>query len=313
MNFNSRITLAIQKFFKKNGRTILIVFIVWLIVVLINNYLKKQPKTIEIKNTYNPDKAIIDDNGDVPQMYRSTIKEAINKYFNYCNSKEYEKAYEMLTPDCQRFLYDNNTQTFKTYVDQVYDGYKIYNIQSYSNIGEVYIYDMHILNDIEATGTTDGYDDYVEKVIIRKINNEFKISNQGYVGNEQLNKSAEDDNIKVFVDSRDMSYQKESYNMHITNKSDNYIIISNNQYNNEVTLNIGNEKRKATNISDATFVLAPHETKEFIFMFNKFYDDELETLAINFNMVRVVSAYKAGETENSNNTLETYSFNISLE
>lgn len=310
MNLNSKITLGIHNFFKKHSKTILIIGVTWLAIIIINSYLKTKPKETEIVKTYNPDNPIVDDNGSVPQRYRNTIKETINKYFDNCNSKQYESAYKMLTAECKSFLYESNIENFKQYVDEVFNEKKIYNIQNYSNFGDVYIYDIHILNDIESTGTTDGYNDYIEKLIVTKEDNQFKISNQGYIGNKQLNISAEDDSMKVTVNSRDMSYQKESYNIEIKNKTDKYIIIANNEYNNEVTLEMGNESRKATNISNSTLVLAPNETKEFVFIFNKFYDDKLESLEIDFNIIRLVEKYNASGT---NVPIEQYSFNVSLE
>ena len=53
-------------------------------------------------------------------------------------------------------MYNNSVKVFIEYVDSVYTSKKIYHIQNYSNVGNVYIYDVNILDDIMSTGTTGG-------------------------------------------------------------------------------------------------------------------------------------------------------------
>ena len=64
----------------------------------------------------------------------------------------------MLSDNCKNYLYNNNIEDFKKYVDAVYTEYNNYSYtQNYSNKDDVYIYDVTTLNsDILATGTTGG-------------------------------------------------------------------------------------------------------------------------------------------------------------
>ena len=126
----------------------------------------------------------------------------------------------MLTEDCKSYLYSNSIDEFREYVDEVYNKSKIYNIQNYSNVGNVYIYNIRIIDDIMSSGTTGGYETYQEKIALMSENGEMKIANQGYIGKEIFsNIVGEDDYLKVKVLSKNMSYAREEYTVQINNKT----------------------------------------------------------------------------------------------
>ncbi len=312
MNFNARFILTIRKFFKKNGKIIIIGLVIWAIVIIVNNYIKNLPKTISLKNTYTPDIAVITSDS-VPSQYENKIKETIKQYFDYCNTKEYQLAYDMLTDDCKTYLYGNDVQYFKNYIDEIFTTNKIYNIQNFSNVKSTYIYDINILDDIGATGTSGDYKIYKEKLSMTKDGDNFKISNNGYIENDELNLSSEDNYLKMKVISKDVSYKKEAYNVEIKNKTDSYLIISDNTIGEEVTLNLGNsDKRTASNLTNAEVVLKPGETENFVFIFNKYFDDGNTPTEINLNTVRLLNLY-SGESQNTtSDATKVVSFNIAL-
>ena len=314
MNFNSKVSLWLTHFFKRYGKLILIILTIWVIVIIINNYLKKNKKTESaLSNAYNPDKAVMDSTSlGVSKKYRETVKETIDTYFKNCNSENYQEAFDMLSDECRSFLYDNDVSVFEDYAKDFYTGNKKYYLQNYSNLTDKYIYDLYVVDDIESTGATNGYDEKKEKIVVIKNGDEYKISNQGYVGNEKFdNVSSEAEEIKAVVNSKDISYQKEAYNLTITNKTDKYLLISDGTYTNEVTLNLGDQKRNATNTQNATFLLGPNETKNFVFIFNKFADDGKDPTEINFNLVRLYENYNTQLSADDADS--TFSFNISLE
>ncbi len=312
MNFNSKVTIALRKFFKKYGRIILVVFVIWLIIFLINQYLKKMPKQSSMLNTYTPDSPIIEKGGSVPKRYIENINLTVEKYFNYCNDKNYEQAFNLLTDDCKSYVYDNDISIFQQYVDNIFNTKKIYNLQNYSNVDGTYIYDMMILDDIEATGTTGGYEPYKEKIALKRIDDGFKISNQGYIENKDCNVVSEDENIKITIKSKDISYRKEGYNVTLTNKTDRYIVILDNTIREEITLNLGDQKRKVTNYSNASLILNPGETKNEVFIFDKFYDDQKNPQEISLENVRILENYGIDVENTVDNANRMYSFNISL-
>lgn len=314
MKPGTRILLAIRDFWKKHWKAIIIVIIIWLALIIINTYLKNRPEEVAITNTYSPDVPVIDYGGTVPEAKKEEVNNVIDTFFNYCNNKEYQNAYNMLTTDCQSYMYNNSLESFIQYVDSVYTSKKIYNIQNYSNVGDVYIYDMNILDDIMSTGTTGGYQEYQEKIALINANGEIKISNQGYIGKVAFsNITGEDENIKIRILNKNMSYSREEYEVEITNKTDGYVLIGNGNVANEVTLNLGDQSRPALGIINSNMLLAPGQTTTYYLLFDKYYDDGKTPTEIDFNLIRVYGNNQDVAVEGlSTNANSTYSMNISL-
>ena len=317
MTIKSKITLALRNFFKKFGKIIFIALLVWIIIFIFNMYLRNLPEQLVATNTYDPDDPVIEYGGRVPENELSSVNETLESYLNYCKNKEYENAFNMLTDDCKNFLYENNIENFKTYVDNVFNIYNNYSYnQNYSNVNNKYIYDVTILNnDILSTGTTGGYDKYEEKItIVNEDDGTKKISNQGYIDNEEIGIDAEDDNIRVRINSKDMSYTRAGYNLTITNKTDRTIVIADNEASKEVTLNVNGYYQNAINIDSINAVLAPGETKDLQFVFDRFYDSQSVDTALNLNYIRVLQNYTPGMSLSSQEeqAIRIYSFNISL-
>lgn len=314
MTLNSKFTLAIRKFLKKYGKIIFLVLIVWLLIILVNTYLKNRPKELKASNTYSPDKPVIDYGGEVPKKEKESVNETLDNFLTFCKNKDYQSAYDMLTTDCKEFLYDNKLENFQSYVDSIFSTYNNYSYnQNYSNVNGTYIYDVTILNsDILSTGTTGGYNKYKEKVSVLEENGIKKISNQGYMGNEEVGIEAEDDYMKVKIISKDSSYDKVGYNVEIINKTDRTIIISDNKAGKEVTLNVGGDIQTATNLMIMTGVIKPGETVGVQYIFDRFYDDTSKDTQLSFNYVRIMQNYDSNMTlDNQEQQAEKlYSFNI---
>lgn len=313
MNVNSKISIAVARFFRRYGKLLIIVLAIWLILVLINTYLKNNKnESNEIESAYAPDIAIMDD-GDisVPEKYRETVKSTIDNYFTFCNTEQYENAYNMLSDDCKSFLYENSLENFEKYAKDFYSGNRKYYLQNYSNIDNKYIYELHILDDLEVTGGTEENEEKVEKLTVIREKSDYKIANQGYIGNKKYNNIiAQTEEMVVTVISKDISYKKEAYNLKVTNKTDKYILIADGTYSDEVTLNITDQKRKATNTQNSTFLIAPNSTISMMFIFDKFADDGKEPTEINFNDVRIYDQYNTKlKPEDAENL---FSFNIKL-
>ena len=318
MNLNARFILWIRNIFKKYGKLIFAIVAIWVLIIMLNNYLGNKSTEKVLEKSYDEDRPIMDDYGEVPVKYREKIKETIDKYFNYCKSKQYEEAYNLLSDNCKKSLYENNVQEFKEYVDAIYTSNSLtYYLQNYSNYDDVYIYQISISEDIEASGTTTGNDSYVEKMsLIKEDDDSFKIGNNNYITTVTLNKIAEESNLKIKVEDVDVLYNKEIYNVTITNRSSNYILLADLSVDNEITLERGNSYTKAINLANNQFSLAPNETGKFSIWFRKYFDQDDESKTIKFNAIRVISPEVAKNLKKGDNTSaaaeEVYSINVDI-
>ena len=304
MNFKAKMTLAFRDFIKTYGKPTLIVLAVWFIIFSLNQYLISKPKEIKLlKHDFNS--PIMDDTKKVSAINQQKIQTVVKEYFDLCNSKQYEKAYNLITEDCKHYVFINDIENFKKYIDSIYDKNKVYYLQNYSNVDNTYVYILGIMDDVEASGTTGGYKVYEERIALIKDNDTFKIACDNYIKNERIGAENEDAFLKVNVASKELSYTREEYNLTITNLTDNNIMIANFDTNTEVELNLGNQLRSAMNIDNNIFRVGPHETKTMSFVFRKYFDDENDPTQIRLNAVRIIS-------NNDNSIIRNYSFNIDL-
>ena len=189
MDFKSKITLWLRHIWVKYRRLVLVIFIGWLIIFMINMIIKNRRPQVVLKNTYDPDTAVIT-NDNAPTRYQDKIKAAMDEYIKHCNNKDYNSAFDLLTDDCKDYLYGNSLVRFQNYVDSLFKSKKIYNYQAFSIFNGYYIYDVTILDDIGATGTTGNYDTFTEKYTFSRQNDgSFKIksfNNSDFVGDIAL-------------------------------------------------------------------------------------------------------------------------------
>lgn len=306
---------AIQ-FWKRNKKRILIGIIIFLIILIINNILKNMPKKLPSPSiSYKPHVTVLTDK-EVPKKYQKPIENLVDTYFNYCNNGEYENAYNLITDDCKKACYPTLEQ-FTGYVNHVFEGKKkIYSLQSYSIVNNIYVYQIKILDDFLATGTSEGYYYYEEKLILKEENGEMKLSIGEFISQDQPHIAVEDEYMKVEIFDRTVDYETETYRIKVTNKSDsNYIVIADGDQNNEVQLNLGSRKDNPSKVVDS-FIVKPNSFRFETITFNKFYDDGNTSQGIYFGAVRILNNYdySVGTTQEVlDSALKLYAMEIPLQ
>lgn len=317
MNNWTEVRVKIINFFKRNKKKIIIGIIIWLIILLINYIFKLNRNRINAPSTtYKPHTTIMDNQKEVPKKYQQPIENLVDTYFNYCNNGEYEKAYELITDECKQANYPTLEQ-FKGYIDEVFEGKKkIYNLQSYSIVDNKYIYNIRILDDILANGTTDGYYYYEEKIILIEENGKMKLSIAEYIGDQKMEKTVEDEDIKIEILNKSVDYENETYTIKVTNKTDYNMILCDNTQNNEIVLSMDNGATREPIPTQILLMYLPRKTsREYKVTFNKFYDDDATSTSITFGAIRILEKYdwQQGTTEEDlKNALRLFSFEVPL-
>lgn len=306
--------LKIRRFFKKYKKIIIFIVIVWAIIFTVNYILKNTPKEEVPKTTYEPNVSVMNDD-KVPDKWQETIESTIDTFVQRCNNKDYENAYNMLSDDCKSEVYPT-LNSFKSYVDNRYPSKRAYSIQNFSNVGKQYIYDVNLMDDIMATGLTGKEYGYLEeKFVFTENDNSLKLSIGGFVRKQNLNVMAEDENLKVNIDSKDVFYDHENYKVTLTNRSEHPIVIADGSSTNEVSLNINTDDRNEKNVGTYGIVLQPGESKSYTFTFTKYCDDSNAPQYMMFNAIRVLQSYSGDESTKQSeldNAIRTYSLRINF-
>ena len=284
--------LAVRRFFKRNRKLIVVVLIVWIIIIIVNNYLRNVSYEEFDRTTYDKHTSLLNDTQTVPDKISEKIDTTIATYIDYCNDKNYEMAYSMISEDCKRVYFDTIDE-FKKYVDTIFNEEKVYYLQNFSNYNGYYVYRIRILEDMMSTGLT-GKDEiyfYEEKIVLtEKENGEIALSVRQFVATEDINEIYEDDYIKMWIESKDVFYEKETYTIKVKNKTQKTVVLADKNELNELQIKVGIEARVSSE-NNLRIVLMPEETNTYTREFVKFADEESRTSGIIFNNVRVLPQY----------------------
>lgn len=303
--------LKIRNFFKKYGKLIGIIALVWFIIIAINNLLKESNKIKEPTTTYTPHEAVLDSNEKAPTKVKNSMEEFIDKYINYCNNEQYTAAYNMLSEECKDYF--GTFSTYAAYVSNKFDQPKIYSIQNYSNKDGKYIYNVKLYDDILASGLTNSVYNYQEEKITASYDEDnnvvFSVGN--YIGEVEINNVQENDYVKIDLLSKSVKYSTETYKVRITNRSENILVIKNGFVESEVVLELDGEIRADIGTNN-NIIIEPGEEFLAHFTFNKYYDDSGEANNLIFNSIRVVENY-IEDDPNEENAIYKFSVQLALE
>ena len=104
MSFFTNLRSTIRNFIKKHKNKVILILIAWITIVAINYLRGKWWEEGKI-TTYEPHKPIIETGETVSTKNQAKIEALISQYIQYCNAKEYEKAYAMIRQECREMVY----------------------------------------------------------------------------------------------------------------------------------------------------------------------------------------------------------------
>lgn len=306
--------LKIHKFLKKYSRLIGLIILTIIVIYAINNIVRliKESKSNIPKTSYEPDVAILNSK-KTPTKIQNSVEDFIDEFMGYCNSEDYDKAYEMLSEDCKKDYFISKS-SFENYIKNRFAGRECYSIQSYSMYNKKYIYTLKLFDDILASGLTNSKYMFLEEKIVAYYDENKKVvfNIGGFIEKEEMKAVQENNYIKADIKERYVGYDYETYRIKLTNKSEYIAVIQDKNVNEaEIVLDIGTEKRENQIIGDV--VVYPGNSKEILVTFNKFYDDGDESKSIVLNNVRIMENYTGKEEvaqEEINNAIEKMAIEI---
>lgn len=311
----TNLRIRIRQFFRRHKNKIIIGIMLGSALVIIN-YLLKNIQTQKPITSYDQHNPIIS-GSSAPKQVQDEIENLIEEYIDYCNNREYQKAYQMLSESCKKALYPR-MQDFILYVDTVFDQKKLYAVQGYSNTDEVYIYQVKIFNDIMSSGlTNEEFRYYDEKLVFQKEGEDYKLATRSYIGKAPEEIVTEDDNMKLWITDIQTTYDKITYTIKIRNKTDYTLVIANFKESNEILINLSGEYREIVKDTPTLYkpiVIESGITDNFQLSFDKYFDENESVDQLLFNKVRLLDGYDPEETMEQEvaRAEKTYSAQINL-
>lgn len=224
------------RFYNQNRKQIIkiiliIVFIIAIIQLL--NYLSKNKtndnsvKNQTTNSIVNNKQELISDKSAISGKSVSEAKlqkdtDIIGEFIKYCNEKNINSAYELLTNECKEVMFPTVEDFYNIYYKAIFnEENKVYTVENWS--GD--IYQVRITEDILSTGKIDNSETKQDYITIVKENGKNKLNINNYVGRKNLNKTTKYKNIEVTITDIDTYMDYEIYNLSIENNSENTILL----------------------------------------------------------------------------------------
>ena len=272
---------------------VLAIILGWLMLQVVNNALKEANQTQENMNneettsnvvSYSNESQSIISGGSISSKYSEDLAQVIEQFYTYCINHEPQKAYDMLSDNMKRLMYQSEDLFEKLYYAEKFNGNKQFSFQSWTRSNDIYIYQVKIFDDMLSSGRTD--DNYIEDfVTVVPGDGSYKLNVNRYIGTEVVNKRNEDDILSVEVGNVDKYMDYEVYTLRIKNKTDNEIILDTRRKTDScyVMDNLGNKfEAFLYENNEEDFSFSPQQSKTIKIKFSDAYRESMEIQSIHF-------------------------------
>lgn len=286
----------ISGFIKKNkdkignlGTKLIIVAIAVLIATIMLSFTKKNSsiKTSNNINTYKPTETVIK-GSDVSQKQYNEDTNKVDMFIKYCNEKDIDKAYDILSNDCKEKLYPT-IEIFKNgYYNSVFSTERKYNLQAWISTDKYTVYKIRYTNNMLATGEYNKDEVYQDYITLIKDSNEEKVSVGQFVIREEENKLTKNSLMDATVIKKNVYVDDEEYEINITNNTNKTILLDDLDSSKDIKLiaSSGEEYKTYINkIFTDELVIEPNKTKKIIIRFKKQCSSNNKSKYIEFSNV----------------------------
>lgn len=217
---------------QNRGKIILIIALVAFVFILIQitNSIIGKDKTgssNEVVDRFEPTESVI--TGEKTTTEETKVStEIIEKFVQCCNNKDYQTAFNLLSDDCKKEYGNDINKFISGYYNNIFTQKRTYNLELWLNYSNVYTYKItYYADNLLATGgtgvTNDNREDYI--TVIQDDDN-TKLNVNGFIANENINKSAKENNVEIMVKNKKIYKNYEEYSITIKNYSDKSIKIA---------------------------------------------------------------------------------------
>lgn len=206
----------------------------------------------------------------------NSIEQTMKSFVNYCNQKELENAYKMLTDECKNAMFSTIGDFERIYINNVYNVPREYQMIQWHTDENKYTYQVRLYGDILALGTSNSY---LEEfyTFIEDNNGNYKLNINNYIYGENKNIKYKQNNIVIEIGHVDIYEDHETAVIKITNNSTKTISLTGDTYRKNIYLQnkIGTTYSSLnSDFDNKDIILKPKETKTFKIDFNKIYNEE---------------------------------------
>lgn len=285
---------SLKGFYNQNRKKIILIVLAVvsvIVIVRVANYLAKVNSENRQSDSSNETlreeelktKSIISDKS-ISETTATVNNNAIDQFINYCNKGDIDNAYNMLSTDCKKVVYNNDENNFKNgYYDIIFSSSKEYEKDNWITNDDSVTYRIDYKSEALSSGGKMEGNSYADYITVVYEDNQAKLNISNFVGKYSIDKTYEDDNIKINIASKNIFMEYETYEISFINKSSNNMKLygdsskwyakdkNSNQYNVAIS-----------EIAKEFFNIEPQNVRVLNVKFIKTYNPEKELQSINF-------------------------------
>jgi len=278
--------MNIIRFINKNARLIfyiifIIAFVFWGIRYL-NSYYEEQEeiKKVQVTESNQISKVTEGDtnnNDNTSNMVYSTecktSLKAIKSFVHFCNNKEIDNAYKMLTDECKNAMFPTVDEFEKVYINNIYNITRTYDLEKWSTEGDKNTYLISLYGSVLETGNSNNYtQDYY--TLIKNDEGVYRLNVNCFIYGEKRNIETTVNGITVKIENVDVYDEYEKATIVISNNTSKQICLTGNKNREKIYLQDANNLiyLSLNSVFDMDeIVLEPNSAQTYVIQFNKVY------------------------------------------
>lgn len=282
-----------------------VVFFIILIQVLNTMVKTKKEETdiidinnIEIKEEL-PTKSIISGTNTTEKIAQDNTQ-IIDRFIENCNNGNIEKAYEVLTDKCKEVLFPTKEIFKSNYVDIIFGEKRVYNIKNWISTSKANTYLVEYFSDVMSTGKVQEGIDFQDYITVN-YNDDGKININSFISYEKINKSNENDKIKINVIGKEIYKGYEQYEIEIQNKTEKEMLLDTKSTSTSTYIKGKNGTMYGailSDLSDIQLILDEDSIINHKIKFNKTYN--LSTTIESMNFTDIIEDYETYMQDENN-------------
>lgn len=210
---------------------------------------------------------------DLDEDIASENQEIIRNFIQACNDGDVNTAYSYLSKSCINKVFPTIDDFTNKYYNAIFKEKKDYNIENWISSVDAYTYRVYFVSNILSSGVvSDNIEDYITVVEEDKTK---KLNIFRYVYNEPINVTEENDVAKIELIDKDTYDDYEVYNIKVTNKSNNTIMLNRYEDNDGIYVEYAGSDEKygafITEIYEGNLIIKKEQTKYISIKINKIY------------------------------------------
>lgn len=138
----------------------------------------------------------------------------IEEFLENCNNGKLEDAYNMLTDECKEEMYASVEDFKEFYYENVFESERVsFEVENWTKN----IYKVDIIPDMLSTGKSNQGIVKQDYITVKKVDEEYKLNINNYIGRREITKTKEQDDIVITVNYVDTYMEYETYNITVKN------------------------------------------------------------------------------------------------